>query len=90
MRGWAQIIYALNLDDFTASPIDTGAHADQATGEIHHLRFTRGILKYGGTARQGGRHHQVLSASHCDSIKNDLGAMQISICCTGLDITAVH
>ncbi len=67
---------------------DFGAHADQALGQINHLRLLGGVFDQGGAFGQGRRHQDVFRTRHGDRIEHHPGAAQSLG--AGVDIATLH
>ena len=72
MLGPAQAFHALDLNRWRARAPHAPAHFVEQFRKISYFRLTRGVVNSRRSARQGCRHHQVLSAGHGDLIETDL------------------
>ena len=88
VRSAMQFVYALDAHDVSAGARNAGAHGHQAVGEIHHFRFTRGILDHRLALGQTGCHHQVLGTGYGHHVSEQSCALEAS--CLGVYIPLFH
>ena len=81
-----QALDAVDFDGCGAVAPDIRAHGDQALGQVHHFRFTGGVLQDGFTLCQRSSHHQVFCAGYRNRVEEDVGAPEAAIG-FGLDVT---
>ena len=66
----------LDSDEIGTGPPDSGTHAVEAAGQVHHLGFPRGVFDQGLPVGQGCRHHQVFRPGHRYHIQHQPGGLQ--------------
>ena len=69
------------------TPVDAGAHGDQAVGQIGDFRLAGGVGQDRPAVRQGGGHQQIFGGADRDERKQDVRALE-ALGDGGVDVAA--